>query len=147
MTSQLTLSFMLSTVSPSLSLSPSPSPPLSHHTPELPALRRSPRSSRSQRQLQTILPKTNSYVITHSLFQRTALSTNPPSVQYTCMQLSCDYSKKMLTTWVVSTSNLIKHYNTYYKDIPTSIAKEKQLKRLEKAEFFKKHNARTRDNI
>jgi hypothetical protein len=47
----------------------------------------------------------------------------------------------MLTTRVVSTSNLIKHYNTHHKDIPTSIAEEQQLKRPEKAEFFKKYNA------
>jgi hypothetical protein len=53
----------------------------------------------------------------------------------------------MLTTRVVSISNLIKHYNTYHKDILTSVAKERQLKRLEKAKFFKKYNAKTRDNI
>jgi hypothetical protein len=53
----------------------------------------------------------------------------------------------MLTTRVISTSNLIKYYNTHHKDIPTSVAKEQQLKRLKKAEFFKKYNARTRDNI
>jgi hypothetical protein len=53
----------------------------------------------------------------------------------------------MLTTQVISTGNLIKHYNTHHKDIPTSVAKERQLKRPEKAEFFKKYNAKTRDNI
>jgi hypothetical protein len=32
---------------------------------------------------------------------------------------------------------------THHKDILTSIAKDRQLKRLEKAEFFKKYNAKT----
>ena len=59
------------------------------------------------------------------------------------MQPACDYSKKMPTTRVMSTGNLVKHYQTHYKDIPTSIAEDRQLKRLEKAEFFKKYNART----
>ena len=44
----------------------------------------------------------------------------------------------------MSTSNLIKHYNTHHKDILTPIAEERQLKRLEKAEFFEKYNTRTR---
>ena len=43
----------------------------------------------------------------------------------------------------MSTSNLVKHYQTHHKDIPTSIAEDRQLKRLEKAEFFKKYNAGT----
>jgi hypothetical protein len=60
------------------------------------------------------------------------------------MQLLCNYSKKLLTTQVVSTSNLIKHYNTHHKDIPTSLNEEQQLKQLEKPEFFKKYSARTR---
>ena len=49
----------------------------------------------------------------------------------------------MPTTQVMSTSNLVKHYQTHHKDIPTSIAEDRQLKRPKKAEFFKKYNART----
>jgi hypothetical protein len=138
-------------------VSPSPSP----GSPELPVLRRSLRAgqshsrsrsrsqSRSQSQGQLTLPKTNSYVFTHGLFRRTILSSNPPSVQYSCTQPSCEYTKKMITTRVVSTSNLIKHYNHHHGDIPTSVAEERQLKEpeREKADFFKKTNAGTGDQI
>jgi hypothetical protein len=45
----------------------------------------------------------------------------------------------MATTKVVSTGNLIKHYNNRHKGIPTSGAEDKQLK-TEKPEFFRKYN-------
>jgi hypothetical protein len=56
----------------------------------------------------------------------------------------------MLTTRVLSTGNLIKHYNNHYKDIPTSAAKERSLKRLEQPDlptFFRKYSARLGDHI
>jgi hypothetical protein len=44
----------------------------------------------------------------------------------------------METLKVVSTGNFVKHYNNHHKDIPTSLAEEKQLKKpeKEKTEFF-----------
>ena len=120
MSSQLTLSSMLSRISPS----PSPG------SPELPVLQRSPRSSQSQSRSQSqgqsqswsqsrtqpTLPKTIAYVFSYSLFKRTLLSTDPPLVQYTYMQLSYNYSIKFVGTQLASTSNLIKHlkkHNVY----------------------------------
>jgi isocitrate dehydrogenase len=49
---------------------------------------------------------------------------------YTCTQLGCIYKKTKATVQVVSTGNLIKHYNNRYKDIPTSQAEEKEKKML-----------------
>jgi hypothetical protein len=66
------------------------------------------------------------------------------------MQLSCNYSTKLPTTRVASTGNLIKHYTTHYKDIPTSAIEERQLKapdRLERPDFFRKYNSGTEDYI
>jgi hypothetical protein len=113
----------------------SPSPPLLG-SPELPVLQRSPRSSRSQSQshVQPTLPKTISYIFTHGLFKRTLLETDPSSVQYTCMQKSCNYFSKILGTKLLSTGNLIKHYVTYYKDILTSVSKEQQMKKQHQPE-------------
>jgi isocitrate dehydrogenase len=105
----------------------------------LPALRRSPRRPRGP----ITLPKTNAYIFTKGLFQRTLLDTTPRSVQYICTQLGCMYSKKVETIQVVSTGNLIKHYNNRHKDIPTSVAEEKQKKAeiKEKPEFFRVYSS------
>src|SRR5208282_3165667 len=91
---------------------------LAPRSPELLALRRSPR--RPCRPL--TLPKTNAYIFTKGLYQRTLLDTTPPSVSYTCTQPGCIYKRTMATVQVVSTGNLIKHYNNCHKDIPTSQA-------------------------
>jgi hypothetical protein len=153
MSSQVTLSSMLSRVSPS-------PPPLG--SPGLPVLRRSPRSSQSQSQswswsrsesqsqTHAQLPKTIAYIFTHGLFKRTLLSSVPPSVQYTCMQLSCDYSTKVLGTRLASTGNLIKHYNTHHKDVPTSVTEERQMKKpdqSQKPDFFRKYGSGIGDHI
>jgi hypothetical protein len=146
MSSQLNLSSMLSRVSPSPSLGSS----------ELPVLRRSPRSSQSQSQSQSqsrtqpTLPKTIAYVFSHGLFKRTLLSTDPPSVQYACMQISCNYSTKILGTRLASTGNLIKHYNNHHKDVPTSVTEERQMKKPDqpgRPDFFRKYSSRTGDHI
>jgi hypothetical protein len=66
------------------------------------------------------------------------------------MQLSCNYSTKILRIQLASTSNLIKHYNNYYKDILTSATKEQQMKkldRLERSDFFRKYSSKTKDYI
>ena len=114
-------------------------------SPELPVLRRSPQQIRPI-PLPT-LPKTNAYIFTHGLYQRTLLSTNPPSVHCECMQLSCNYSVKLATTRVVSTGNLIKHYLFWHKGILMTEAKERKLQ-TKKPIFFKKHSVGlTVDNI
>jgi len=46
------------------------------------------------------------------------------------MQLLYNYSTKILRIQLASTSNFIKHYNNYYKDILTSAIKEQQMKKL-----------------
>jgi hypothetical protein len=53
------------------------------------------------------------------------------------------YSRKIETIQVVSTGNLIKHYNNRHKNIPTSLAKEKQMETLdrEKPEFFQTYSS------
>ena len=89
----------------------------------------------------SVLPKTNLYLFTHDLIRRTLLSTNPRSVLYNCTQPGCNYSKRMAGTQVTSTGNFVKHYNNQHKDIPTSLAEEKQLKKPERAEFFWKYSS------
>jgi hypothetical protein len=108
-------------------------------SPELPALRRSPQRPCSP----PPLPKTNAYIFTKGLYQRTLLDTTPRSVLYTCTQLGCTYKRTMATIQVVSTGNLIKHYNNRHKDIPTSIAeeKEKEAQKQEKPKFFRKYSS------
>jgi hypothetical protein len=65
------------------------------------------------------------------------------------MQPGCQYQKRKDTIRVVSTRNFIKHYNKLHKGIPTSFAKEKQLKKPEKEkekdkpDFFRRYNTRT----
>jgi len=148
MSSQLTLSSMLLRVSPSPSLG----------SPELPVLQRSPRSSQSQSRSQSrsqshgqpTLPKTIAYIFTHGLFKRTLLLTDPPSVQYACIQLSCNYSTKILGIRLTSTGNLIKHYNNHHKDVLTSAIKEQQMKKLDqpkRPDFFRKYSSGTGDHI
>ena len=109
---------------------------------QLPALRRSPRRPRGPS-----LPKTNAYIFTKGLYQRTLLDTTPRSVQYTCTQPGCIYSRKMETVQVVSTGNLIKHYNNRHKNIPTSLAEEKQMEisEQEKPKFFWTYSTRSID--
>jgi hypothetical protein len=66
------------------------------------------------------------------------------------MQLLCNYSTKILRIRLASTSNFIKHYNNYYKDISTSATKERQMKKPdwpERPDFFKKYSFRTKDYI
>jgi hypothetical protein len=66
------------------------------------------------------------------------------------MQLLCNYFTKILRIQLVSTSNLIKHYNNYYKDILTSAIKERQMKKpdwLKRLDFFKKYSFKTKDYI
>ena len=108
-------------------------------SPQLPALRRSPRRPHGP----STLPKTNAYIFTKGLYQRTLLDTTPRSVQYTCTQLGCVYSRRMETIQVVSTGNLIKHYNNSHKNIPTSLAEEKQMEtaKQEKPEFFRTYSS------
>jgi hypothetical protein len=120
-------------------------------SPELPILRRSPQSSRSQSRtgVQPVLPKTIAYIFTHSLFKRTLLETNPLLVQYTCLQSLCNYSTKIAGVKLLSTGNLNRHYTIYYKGVPTSLIEERQLKKLqsETPDFFRVYSSRTRDNI
>jgi hypothetical protein len=55
------------------------------------------------------------------------------------MQILCNYSTKILGTRLASIGNLIKHYNNYYKDVPTSVTKERQMKKpdqLGRPDFF-----------
>jgi hypothetical protein len=66
------------------------------------------------------------------------------------MQLLCNYFTKILRIRLASTSNLIKYYNNYYKDILTSATKERQMKKLdqpERPDFFRKYSFRTKDYI
>jgi hypothetical protein len=127
-------------------------------SPELPPLRRSPHSSQSQsqsrsqsrRNTQPTLPKTMSYIFTHGLFKHTLLETDPPSVQYTCLQSSCNYSTKVVGTKLQSTGNLNQHYIIHHKGIPRSLLEEQQLKKSQQPEtpdFFRKYNSGTGDNI
>ena len=136
--SQLTLS---STLSPALR-----SPVMASKSPELPPLRQSPRRRpQSGPTQESALPKTNSYVFTHSLIRRTLLLTTPRFVLYNCTQPSCTFLKRMETLKVISIGNFVKHYQTHHKDIPISLAEEKQLKQpeKEKTEFFRKYPSRT----
>jgi hypothetical protein len=91
-----------------------------------------------------------SYIFTHGLFKRTLLETDPPSVQYTCLQSLCNYFTKVIGTKLQSTSNLNQHYIIYHKAILRSLLKEQQLKKsqqLETLNFFRKYSFRTGDNI
>jgi hypothetical protein len=66
------------------------------------------------------------------------------------MQLSYNYSTKFVGTQLASTSNLIKHYNNYHKGVPTSVSKERQIKKpdqLERLDFFRKYSSKTGDYI
>jgi hypothetical protein len=66
------------------------------------------------------------------------------------MQLSCSYSTKILGTRLLSTGNLIKHYTTHHKDVPTSIAEERQMKKPDqpgRPEFFRKYGFGNGDHI
>lgn len=129
--------------------------PRSSGSPELPPLRRSPTSSQSQSQSrsqsrsqsnsQPTLPKTVSYIFTHGLFRRTLLKTNPPSVQYTCLQPRCNYSTKNAGLKLQSTSNLNQHYVVHHKEIPQSLQAERVLKKPEqpKTPFFRKYGSRS----
>ena len=121
-------------------------PPLG--SPQLLVLQRSPRRSlRNRGPPLVILPKTNAYIFTRGLFRRTLLSTDPPSVQYECTQLSCVYLVTIATIRVASTGNLIKHYLHCHKGIPTTEAEERKLQ-TEKPIFFKKYSiGLTIDNI
>jgi hypothetical protein len=90
------------------------------------------------------------YIFTHGLFKRTLLETDPPSVQYTCLQSLCSYSTKIIGTKLQSTGNLNKHYVTHHKGVPTSVIEERQLRKPQKPEtpdFFRKYNSRTGDHI
>jgi hypothetical protein len=129
---------MSSQLTPSLAISLVP------RSPELLALRRSPQQPRNAPTLPT-LPKTNAYIFTKGLIRRTMLDTTPRSVLYNCTQPSCNYLKTMDTTRVVGTGNFIKHYNNQHKDIPTSLANEKQLKQSKKEnpEFLRRYSSRT----
>jgi hypothetical protein len=86
------------------------------------------------------LPNTNAYIITHSLYRRTLLLTKPPSVQYTCSQPKCVYHYTYPTTKVTSTGNLIKHYDSRHKGIPTTEKEASEQRRaIENGQqFFKK---------
>jgi hypothetical protein len=142
MSSQLTLSSMASRRQRSQSLG----------SPELPPLRRTSYSSQSQSQSNTqpTLPKTMAYVFTHGLFKRTLLDTDPPSVQYSCLQPSCNYSTKSIGTKLQSTGNLNQHYTVHHKGVPKSLIEERQLKKPQQPEtsdFFRKYSSRTGDNI
>lgn len=111
-------------------------------SPQLPVLRRSPRKLRGPA---PTLPKTNAYIFTHGLYRRTLLSTDPPSVQYGCMQLSCNYIVTIAGTRLASTGNLIKHYLFRHKGIPTSEAEARKMEsqsqtEVEKPEFFRKYS-------
>ena len=91
-----------------------------------------------------------SYIFTHGLFKRTLLEANPPSVQYTCLQSSCNYSTKVVGTKLQSTGNLNQHYVIHHKGILRSLIEERRLKNPQQPEtpdFFRKYSSRIGDNI
>jgi len=50
----------------------------------------------------------------------------------------------------LSTGNLNRHYTIYYKGVPTSLIKERQLKKPQQPktlDFFRVYSSGTRDNI
>jgi hypothetical protein len=66
------------------------------------------------------------------------------------MQISYNYSTKILGTRLASTSNLIKHYNNHHKDVLTSVTEERQMKKpdqLGRPDFFRKYSSKTGDHI
>jgi hypothetical protein len=121
--------------------------------PELPILPSSSRQSmssirssiKSTHTPRDKMPKTNAYVFTAGLFKRTLLDTSPASILYTCLQPECTFATSTVSTKILSTSNLLKHYYARHRDIPTSQqdAKVQSLKTtattIDKLGFFRKY--------
>jgi hypothetical protein len=91
------------------------------------------------------MPKTNAYVFTAGLFRRTLLGTSLASILYTCLQPECTFTTSTISTKILSTGNLLKHYYARHRDIPTSQqdAKVQSLKTTatttDKPDFFCKY--------
>jgi hypothetical protein len=89
--------------------------------------------------------KTNAYVFTAGLFKRTLLDTSPASILYTCLQPECTFTTLAVSTKILSTDNLLKHFYARHRDIPTSQqdAKVQSLKTMattiDKPDFFHKY--------
>jgi hypothetical protein len=68
------------------------------------------------------LPKATAYIFVKGLISRTLLDSVPPSIQYTCQQPNCTYSKVVEE---VSTGNFIRHYQGKHKGILLTDAEER----------------------
>ena len=73
------------------------------------------------------LRTSKAYVFTVGLFRRVEIDIDPPSMQCICTQPSCKYQTIMPLVRVTSIGNLLKHYYTLYKGIPTSAKEAKAL--------------------
>jgi hypothetical protein len=142
------------------SLTPPPLSPLSPTLPEteLPILPSSSRTFGSTQSTQSTqstptpssvlefkIPKTNAYIFTAGLFTRTKLATSPASVEYVCTQPTCSYKATVLSAKVLSTGNLLKHYHSRHKDIPTNYKDAKDRSAAfavakPKEDFFRTYN-------
>jgi hypothetical protein len=117
---------------------PKPEPKL-----ELLVLRRSPWHNNPAPTVSTKLKKSSAYIFTARLFTRTSLDTSPALVLYGCTQPNCQYTISSPLHRVLSTGNLLKHYQGWHKGIATSKTEEKQVSNTPNStqpSFFRKYD-------
>ena len=123
-------------------VTPKPEPELDL---ELLVLHRSPQHNNLALTVSTKLKKSSAYIFTARLFTRTSLDTSLALVLYSCTQPNCQYTISSPLHRVLSTSNLLKHYQGQHKGIATSKTKEKQVLNTPNStqpSFFRKYDTR-----